>query len=106
MSIRSVDMQVLVQKVGEVARIQQAQHAEASHRQGEFSQLITAQTLSNRQTVRDVKDPDSQTLQDKEPKKHDQDQGEKRRGSEDNKPDKDKELFKDYYKGNTIDIKI
>lgn len=106
MSIKSVDMQVLVQKVGDIARLQQAQHTEANHRQGEFSQLITAQTLANRQTVRDVHDPESKTMQDKEPKKHDQEQGRERRGGEESRPDKDKELFKDYYKGNTIDIKI
>lgn len=106
MSIRSVDMQVMVQKVGDVARIQQAQQTEAGHRQGEFSQLITAQTVASRQTVRELNDPEGKTLQDNEHQKQDQEPGRERRGGNEQRRDQDQEIFRDYYKGNTIDIKI
>ena len=51
MTIRSVDMQVLIQKVGDVARIQQSQQLENNSRQQEFTQQISQQTDKNVKTV-------------------------------------------------------
>jgi hypothetical protein len=106
MSIKSVDMQVLVQKVADIARIQQTQRTEASHRQGEFSQLINNQTIANRQTVRELSDPEAKTLEDRHNKKQEQEQSRDRHRSGNENPDGEQELFKDFFKGNTIDIKI
>ncbi|WP_054694361.1 hypothetical protein [Syntrophomonas palmitatica] len=43
MTIRSVDMQVLVQKMGDVTRVQQAQQSDHQNRQQEFIQNINVQ---------------------------------------------------------------
>ena len=51
MSIRSIDMQVLVQKVGDVAKIQQTQQLENSNRQQESAQQIGQQTQIDVKTV-------------------------------------------------------
>lgn len=51
MSIRSIDMQVLVQKVGDVAKVQQAQQLENSNRQQESTQQIGQQTQMDVKTV-------------------------------------------------------
>ena len=72
MSIKSVDMQVLVPKVADIARIQKTPAIEANHRQGEFSQIISNQNLANRQKVQELKDPEAQILQDKHNKKRQQ----------------------------------
>ncbi len=106
MSIRSVDMQVLVQKVGEIARIQQAQGTSANQRQSEFSQLITAQTVAQRHTVQESNDPEAKTMQKKESKHQDRQQQGERRGGDEARQDQDQAIFRDYHKGNTIDIKI
>lgn len=54
MSIRSVDMQVLVQKVGDVGRVQQAQQVEGQHKLMENTQNINTQ---NEQIAKRVNDP-------------------------------------------------
>ncbi len=54
MTIRSLDMQVLVQKVGEVARIQQTEQTGANRQQQEFAQAINAQTTKNSQATREI----------------------------------------------------
>ncbi len=51
MTIRSVDMQVLIQKVGDIARIQQSQQLENNSRQQEFAQQISQQTDKDAKTV-------------------------------------------------------
>lgn len=99
-------MQVLVQRVGDIARIQQTQHNEANHRQGEFSQLMVNQTVANRQTVRELKDPETKTVHERQPGEQ-----EKERSRDQNRPaekqsEKEQEIFRDFYKGSTIDIKI
>ncbi|MGI6435410.1 MAG: hypothetical protein ACOX0F_08630 [Syntrophomonadaceae bacterium] len=106
MSIKSVDMQVLVQKVGDVARMQHTQHNEANHRQGEFSQVMVNQTIANRQTVRELKEPDTKTVHERQAGEQ-----EKERSRDQNRPaekqsEPDQEIFRDFHKGSTIDIKI
>jgi hypothetical protein len=51
MSIRSVDMQVLVQKVGDISRVQQAHQVEEHKRQQEFTQAIAQQTEHNTKEI-------------------------------------------------------
>jgi len=50
MTIKSIDMQVLVQKVGDVAKIQQAQQI-GNHQQEEFVNNITKETDKFSKTV-------------------------------------------------------
>lgn len=51
MTIKSIDMQVLVQKIGDVAKIQQAQQIGNNHRQEEFVKNISAETDKYSKTV-------------------------------------------------------
>ncbi|MGS0764287.1 hypothetical protein [Syntrophomonas curvata] len=51
MTIKSIDMQVLVQKVGDVAKIQQAQQIGNNHRQEEFIKNINQETDRYSKTV-------------------------------------------------------
>lgn len=72
MSIRSVDMQVLVQKTGDIARIQAAHQVEGQHKMMENTQNISAQ---NENIARRVNDPlrnESKLVHDKEEQEKDQ----------------------------------
>lgn len=51
MTIRSVDMQVLLPKAGEVAKLQQAQRLEHIHRQYDNKDAIVQQTFSTAKQV-------------------------------------------------------
>lgn len=50
-TIRSVDMQVLVQKVGDVAKIKQAEQSSDNNRQQQFTQQINQDTIKYSKTV-------------------------------------------------------
>jgi len=65
MTIRSLDMQVLVQKSGDVARIQHNQHQDIINRQDEFAQTISRQTAQNSKTVPDTNKSEKGLIQEK-----------------------------------------
>lgn len=54
MTIKSVDMQVLVQKIGDVARVQQTQQQDHQARQQGFINEIQSQTQRNSKTVNET----------------------------------------------------
>ena len=54
MTIRSIDMQVLIQKVGDVAKIQQVQQEENLLKGNEANGQIAQQTAKNSRTVSQV----------------------------------------------------
>jgi hypothetical protein len=68
MTIKSIDMQVLVQKVGDVAKIQQAQQAGNNHRQEEFIKNISEQTDRYTKTVNKTLHSESKKVNEKEEK--------------------------------------
>jgi len=105
MSIKSVDMQVLVQKVGEVARIQQAEQAGAHKNRQEFAEAISAQTVKNSKTPRKVeqKKAEMNTEKDKDKEKK---KSRKKAGQQESKDIAEQELFLDPDKGSKVDIKI
>ncbi|KUG03619.1 hypothetical protein ASZ90_019052 [hydrocarbon metagenome] len=107
MTIRSLDMQVLVQKVGEVARIQQTEQSGAHRQQQEFAQAINAQTTKNSQTTREV-DQNKAELnanRDKEEhKKKSKKEAGKKTGTNDESIAAD--FLIDPEKGHNVDIKI
>lgn len=106
MSIKSVDMQVLVQKVGDVARIQHTQHNEANQRQGEFSQLMANHTITNRQTVRESKESTAKHVHERQAGEQESEDPKERKHSAGRQNEQDQEIFRDFHKGSTIDIKI
>lgn len=68
MTIKSIDMQVLVQKVGDVAKIQQAQQTVNSHRQEEFIKNINEQTDRYTKTVNKTLQSEQKKVNQKEEK--------------------------------------
>lgn len=68
MTIKSVDMQVLVQKVGDVAKIQQAQQTGNNHRQEEFIKNINEQTDRYTKTVNKALQSEHKKVHEKEEK--------------------------------------
>lgn len=65
MSIRSLDMQVLVQKASDVAKVQHNQHQEIISRQDEFAQNIIRQTTQNSKTVQNTNKSEKGLIQEK-----------------------------------------
>ncbi|MGR6836131.1 hypothetical protein [Syntrophomonas erecta] len=105
MTIRSIDMQVLVQKVGEVAKIQQSERLEHNQRQQENNQYINLQTAMNSKTVNKLEQNESALIQDKQESEHKKKKKFKQAKRKENVADPELEAFKDLTRGNTIDIK-
>lgn len=107
MSIKSIDMQVLVQKVSDVARIRQVEQTEADRRQQEHVQVISQETNTNSKVIKETEQGKTRRM-DKNDEKGGKRQG--KQGQE--QPDQqnhgtgDEKIFKCLYKGNNIDIKI
>jgi len=105
MSIKSIDMQVLVQKTGDVAKIQQAHRLENENRQQEFSQQINQETERNTKTV-------NQPLHNKFEYVHNRKEREKEKKSKTQKGKKDKSENKKsgatvaLERGNNLDITV
>jgi hypothetical protein len=66
MTIRSIDMQVLVQKVGEVARIQQAEKTGEQVKQQSFLEQIAQQTETVSKTVNQTPASESSLIREKQ----------------------------------------
>lgn len=98
MSIRSVDMQVLVQKTGDIARIQAAHQVEGQHKMMENTQNINAQ---NENIARRVNDPlrnESKLVHEKEEQEKNQKKHQREKDNEGetgNKQEKVKNKLKD-----------
>ncbi len=106
MTIRSIDMQVLVQKVSEVARIQQTDQAGANRKQQEFAEAINAQTAKNTKATPEVEQHKAQLSTNKD-KDQDKKKSKKRTAKARlSNEDLDSELSVDPDKGHNIDIKI
>ncbi|MBC7075079.1 MAG: hypothetical protein H5T98_03175 [Syntrophomonadaceae bacterium] len=68
MTIKSVDMQVLVQKVGDVAKIQQVQRTGDENRHYEFNQQISQHIEKNTKTVNQPLHSEFEYIYDKQEK--------------------------------------
>lgn len=109
MTIRSVDMQVLVPKVSDVARIRQVEQTEADRRQQEAVQFISKETNTNSKSVKETEQGKSRWIdKNDEKEKGGQQQGKQdKEQPEQQKPGTgDEQLLKCKHKGNNIDIKI
>ncbi len=107
MTIRSLDMQVLVQKIGEVARIQQTDQVGANKRQQEFTQAINAETIKNSKSAQEIDQHKAQlsTNKDKDEDKREPKKKAGKKAESDNEI-MDSEFNIDPDKGHNIDIKI
>lgn len=109
MTIRSIDMQVLIPKVTDVARVQQIQQQENSVRQQENANHIMQQTIKNTNTVNQPLRNESALVHEKEEQEKNFKKNKEKRGKRENKPNTKKDSENTNIQsssGNTIDIKI
>ncbi len=108
MTIRSVDMQVLVQKSGEVSRIQQNQRMDHIHRQQDSEGHIVKQTFELAKQIKQTQRGETSYVDEKQEKK------ERKPKKDEYKPEKENESRQDIKLddvnkpegSNLIDIKI
>lgn len=99
-------MQVLVQKVGDVARIQQVQQSEHNNRQQQFAQQIEQQTEKNSQTVNQPLRNESKLVHEKQEREKKSKKNKKKAGEQDIIENNEPNIAIEKYTGTTIDIKI
>ncbi len=105
MSIRSTDMQVLIQKVGDVAKLQQIQQHEVNLKQQEFNNQILDQTIKNTHTVNQTLRDESALVHEKQENEENAKKKRNKRGNIDNK-ENSKEQHKNLEpgRGDKLDI--
>ena len=106
MTIKSIDMQVLVQKVGDVAKIQQAQQTGNNHRQEEFIKNINEQTDRYTKTVNKALQSENKKVHEKEEKEEQSRKRYKDSNKKENDEDKDNKLQSSKQSGSNLDIII
>jgi len=100
-------MQVLVQKVSDVARIRQVEQTEADRRQQEYVQVINQETNTNSKVIKETEQGKTRRM-DQNDEKGGKQQGQQKQ----EQPDRqncnagDEKIFKCRHKGNNIDIRI
>ena len=105
MSIRSTDMQVLIQKVGDVAKLQQIQQQELSVKQQEFNNQIMDQTLKNTHAVNQTLRDESALVHEKQEKDEKAKKSKNKAGNTDNKENiKEKHKNMEPGRGDKLDI--
>ncbi|PKM77687.1 MAG: hypothetical protein CVU90_06305 [Firmicutes bacterium HGW-Firmicutes-15] len=85
MSIRSTDMQVLIQKVGDVAKLQQIQQHEVNIKQQEFNSQIMDQTSKITHTINQTLRDESALVHEKQEKEEKAKKNKNNKGNSDNK---------------------
>lgn len=104
MSIRSIDMQVLVQKVTDVAKVQQAQQLESSNRQQESAQQISQQTNIDVKTVNQPLKNQNAHVHEKQEKKDDEKKSKAKKGNSKKEENNQKNTVDGNLNGNHLDI--
>jgi len=99
-------MQVLVQKVGDVAKIQQAQQTGNNHRQEEFIKNINEQTDRYTKTVNKALQSENKKVHEKEEKEEQSRKRYKDSNKKENDEDKDNKLQSSNQSGTNLDILI
>lgn len=92
-------MQVLVQKIGEVAKIKQAEQSAANNRQQDFINMISQDTVRYSKTV-------NQTLPGEKKIVNNNEERDKRRRKKEVKKEKGDKDYPGDDRGSSIDIKI
>lgn len=104
MGMRIMDMQVLIQKTTDVAKIQQVQHQETNLRQQEMAHQIVAQTQQNTQTVNKPQANQAKLVHEKQEKEEEQKKSRKKRGNNGNEENTEEHKLLDPNRGNKLDI--
>lgn len=106
MSIRSIDMQVLVPKVNDVARIQQTHQVDHLRRQQEFSQLIVQETQHNTRDVNKMFKSEHTDIHERQEKQKKEKNSQEKKGKSENEANIDNMAVKPQDSGHLLDITI
>ncbi len=106
MSIRSVDMQVLVQKAGDVARVQQTHQIEQDRRQQEFNQAIIQQTHQNTKEVNQTLKSEDAYIHGRQEKQKKEKKDHENKGNEEKTANNENKSVKSPIQGHHVDITI
>lgn len=110
MTIRSIDMQVLIPKVTDIAKIQQVQLQENTARQQENINHNAQETFKNTNTVNQLLKNESALVHEKEEQEKKFKKNKEKKGKRENKPNTKNSSMNSFpvepQRGNTIDIKI
>mgnify|MGYP001167468470 CR=1 FL=1 len=107
MSIRTTDMQVLIQKTGDVAKLQQIHQQELVSKQQEFNNLIVEQTMKNTHSVNETLRDESALVHEKQEKEKNAKKNPEKEGNE--KPEeniKEEHKIKEPGRGSKLDIVV
>lgn len=106
MTIRSIDMQVLVQKVGDVAKIQQTEKTDQQVKQQSFLEQISQQTQQVSTTVNKTPTSDPSLIRDKQSDKKKKLSKQKKKETTSELDDEDSLNWAgDPHKGSNLDIR-
>lgn len=106
MSIRSIDMQVLVQKVGDVARIQHTHQVDHDKRQQEFVQAIAQQTQHNTKEVNQMLRSEHAEIHQRQEKQKKEKNSQEKKGKHENEANNDNKSLNNNDSGHFLDITI
>ena len=104
MSMKIMDMQVLIQKTADVAKIQQVQNQETNLRQQEMTNQIAAQTQQNTKNVNKPQANQSKLVHEKHDKEEQAKKSRKKRGNKEKKENTEDCKQIDPIRGNSLDI--
>ena len=107
MTIRSMDMQVLIQRVNDVSRVQQVNQQENNTKQQEFNNQISNQTAQNTHAVNQALRDESALVHEKEKQEKKSKKNKEKKGITDNKENTNEEHVRlEPNRGNNVDIII
>ncbi len=104
MSMKIMDMQVLIQKTADVAKIQHVQNQETNLRQQEMAQQIAAQTQQNTQNVNKPQANQGKLIHEKQEKEEQAKKSRKKRGNNGNEENIEEHKQLNPNQGNKLDI--
>lgn len=104
MSMKIMDMQVLIQKTADVAKIQHVQNQESNVRQQEFANQIAAQTQQNTHSINRAPEHQSKLVHEKQEKEEEAKKNKKKRGNVSKEANNKKDDHLDPDRGNKLDI--
>lgn len=104
MSMKIMDMQVLIQKTADVAKIQHVQNQESNVRQQESANQIAAQTQQNTHSINRTPEHQAKLVHEKQEKEEDAKKNKKKRGNVGKEANNKKDDQLDPDRGNKLDI--
>jgi len=104
MSMRMTDVQVLVQKTGDIAKIQQVHNQENNLRQQENAGTIAENTNKNTKTVNKPKANEGKLVHEKQEQEQQAKKNKNKRGNDEKKENTEEHPHLDPNRGTNLDI--